>query len=116
MGVPIFLFFANLRGKIGSPVTFHLASQLTTARAWQLRLAFALVAERWPEQDPDKARLGTGHGGAPGPRWWKHFTFGACCLDVGTLAVCQLMGFPLNHMEVKLLAGERNATELLEGQ
>ena len=38
--------------------------------------------------------------------------FGACCLDVRTLAFCQLMGFPIKPQTVKLLAGEQNATEV----
>ena len=33
--------------------------------------------------------------------------FDAFCLDVRTLTVCQLLGFPLNHTKYKLLAGEQ---------
>ena len=37
---------------------------------------------------------------------------GAFCLDVRTLAFCQLMGFPLNPPKVELLAGEQKATKV----
>ena len=39
--------------------------------------------------------------------------FAAFCLDVGALTFCQLTGFPLNHLQVKLLAGEQKATECI---
>ena len=31
------------------------------------------------------------------PSLTSQLPFGACCLDVRTLTLCQLMGFPLNH-------------------
>ena len=36
----------------------------------------------------------------------------AFCLDARTLTFCQLMGFPIKPLKVKLLAGEQKATEL----
>ena len=37
--------------------------------------------------------------------------FGAFCMDVRTLTFCQLKGFSIKPLKVKLLAGEQKATE-----
>ena len=73
----------------------------------------------WPETSD---RVGGEYGGSPSRLLrflsrlavfgWFSGCFGAFCLDVRTLTFCQLMGFSIKPLKVKLLAGEQKAAEV----
>ena len=55
-----------------------------------------------------------------GVAWWSFVSsfpdflnFGAFCLDVRTLTVCQLMGFSIKPLKHKLLAGEQKSNQVI---
>ena len=41
----------------------------------------------------------------------RRLSFGACCLDVRTLAFCQLVGFPIEPLKGNFVAGKQKASE-----